>query len=155
MSFIKRDGLLITSTPVIGVGAYSSGDVLGAPVKLSDVVGDTKALAYLKSLLVLDVANQKHNLDIVFFESDPGNVGADNAPVALSAAQLALVVGTIKIVTADYETYGARAIAQKNLEMLIPTKVKSTDLWAVYIARANVTYGAVDGIKFKYNFERL
>lgn len=155
MSFIKRDGLLVTSTPAIGVGAYGAGDVLGAPVKLSDVVGDTKALVYLKSLVVLDVANQKQELDILFFESDPGNVGADNAAVALSAAQLALVVGIIKVAAADYITVGARAVAQKNLEMLIPTKVKTTDVWVVYVSRGTPTYGAVDGLKFKYNFERL
>lgn len=151
----KRDGLLITHTPTIGTGAYGVGDVLGAPAELEAIVINTKDLAILKSLVVLDVADQKQEIDILFFDSDPGNIGADNAALTVSAAQMAKLIGTVKVSAADYKSIGARAIAQKNMDLLLPTLVKKTSVWVAYVTRGTPTYGAADGLKFKYIFERF
>lgn len=151
-----RDGSLITLVPAISAAIYADGDVLFAPTKLLDVAQDTKGLATLRTLLVLDGADQKQAIDLLFFSRDPGDIGAANAPLAMSDAEAAFLLATVRIAAADYVSGNANAYQTKQLELLMGCEQKSKDLWVAGVVRSGTpTYGAVDALTFKFLWERL
>ena len=154
---MRRDGLVATLTPALSVGAYGSGDVMGAPMEIPEGVLDTKGLAILRTVVVLDKANQKAAVDLLIFDADPGNVGADNAALDLSATQLDMLIGRISVATGDYTTLktATNAEATKLLEMLLPAKVKSKAFWVVCVSRGTPTYGSAVALTLKFSMERL
>lgn len=150
-----RDGVSITLIPTLDAGAYADNDVLFVPVKLQDVVVDTKGLAVLRSLFLLDVPAQKQDIDLLFFSRDPGDIGAANAALAMSDAEAQFLIGHISLVAADYVDGNANAWITKQLELLLGTEVKSKDLWIAGVVRSGTpTYGAA-GLTLKLTWERL
>lgn len=153
--FVVRDGKIVSLTPTLDAGAYASGDVLFTPVELADVVLDTKGLAYLKTLIVQDMADQKQAIDLLFFQEDPGNIGAANAALAMSDAEFASFIGRVSIATGDYVSGNANAEATKFLEMLLAAQTKKRSIWVAGVCRSGTpTYGA-NGLTFKFIVERL
>lgn len=150
-----RDGVLITLTPTLSADAYADNDVLFVPTKLENVVLDTKGLAKLRTLVVLDITSQKQDIDLLFFNEDPGNIGAANAALALSDAELASFIGHITLVAADYVDGNTNAWITKNLDFLMGAKVKSQDLWVAGVVRSGTpAYGAA-GLTFKFLWEQI
>ena len=77
---------------------YSSGDVLGSVNTIAGAVNDSKGVSKLDSIVVLDAANQKSAIDLVFSNEAPANsIGADNAAYALNDADLSKVVGRVSV----------------------------------------------------------
>jgi hypothetical protein len=153
----RAPGAVITISPTLDAGAYASGDVLFASTKLENVALDTKGLANLRTLVVLDLANQKQAIDFYFFSQDPGSVGAANSAFDLSNTQIANCIGRYSVASADYITAksGTNAEATKLLEMLLATAASSKDVWVVGVCRSGTpTYGAA-GLKVKFILEQL
>lgn len=144
MAFQRRDAQLIVVTPTVDTNAYASGDQLSTAQRLLAVAEDTKGLALLRSILVIDADNQKAGLDLLFFNQDPGVLAADNAPVVLSTAQLAMLVGKVAIVTGDYAVIQAttNAVAYKEVQELLGCLKGLKDLWLVIVIRGSATYTA-------------
>jgi hypothetical protein len=155
--FLPSDGLVANIVPVLSTSIYASGDVMGAPIEVENVAQNTKGLAYLRSLVVLDAANQKAAMDILLFDRDPGNIGADNAALSLTTAQLDYIIGVVSVAAADFSTLKAatNAVALKQPNLLIPTAVKSKSIWAVFVSRGSPTYASVSDLTVKAVMERL
>lgn len=153
----KSDGLVAVLTPTISTSAYAAGDVVGAPLEIVGAAQNTKGLAILRTAVVLDKSNQKVALDILFFDQDPGSVGADNAALTLSSTQLDMLVGRLSVAAGDYTTLTAatNAEATKLLELMLPTKAKSTSLWVLVVSRGTPTYATTSSLSLKLIMERL
>ncbi len=150
-----RDGSLITLTPTLDTGIYADADVLFVPNKLENFVLDTKGLARLRTLVVQDLANQKQAIDLLFFSEDPGSLGAANAALAMSDAELASFIGHVSIATADYISGNANAYATKALDLLFGAKVKSKDIWVAGVVRSGTPTYAADSLTFKFLWEQI
>lgn len=151
----RRDGALISLTPTLDAGAYASADILFVPVELSGVTLDTKGMSILRTLVVQDMADQKQDIDLLFFQSDPGDIGAANAAIAMSDAEFASFIGSIRISAADYVSGNANAYATKLLEMMLAAPRAKTSIWVAGVCRSGTpTYG-VSGLTFKFLVERL
>lgn len=151
----RRDGQQITLTPTLDAGAYAAGDVLFTPVEIADVVLDTKGLATLRTLVVQDMVEAKQAIDLLLFESDPGDIGAANAALAMSDAEFAPFLGHISIATGDYISGNANAYATKNMEFVARAKATKKSLWIAGVCRSGTpTYG-VSGLTFKMLWERF
>lgn len=102
-------------------------------------------MAYLRTLVACDLSNQKQAIDLLFFNQDPGSLGALNAALDISTTQLLTLIGVISIGTSDWTTAKAatNAYAQKLQEMLVPCAQKLQDIWVAGICRSGTpTYGA-------------
>lgn len=151
---IRRDGATKTFSPVLAAGAYASGDVLFQPLEITDVSLDTKGASVLRTISVLDKAEQKQAIDLLFFSEDPGDLGANTDALAMSDAEFASFLGRVSIAAADFVSASANADATKLLEMLLITKSKQRSVWVVGVCRSGTpTYG-VDGLTFKLHLER-
>lgn len=130
---------------------YSSGDVIGGVNEIIGAVGDPDP-TFLVSITVLDKANQKAALDIVFFNANPeSSLGADNAAYALADADLGKVLGRISIEASHYVSSGSNnAEATRSAFGLIPLKAASgTSIYAAVVARGAATYGSASDLSVK------
>lgn len=150
---------IISVTPDLASFAtpYSSGDVLGAVNTIAGAVNDSKGVAKLDTIIVLDKANQKSDIDLVFFDSAPDNsIGADNAAYALNDADLSKVVGRVSVAAANYvssSTTNAEATI-KDVELSMQSIAGSEALYVAVISRGTPTYGSASDLIIKLCFEQ-
>lgn len=144
--FLPFDGISIPVTPTLDTGAYATGDLLFAPIKLTNATLNTKGMAIIRSIVLLDSANQKAAIDLIFFDADPGSLGALNAAVDMPAAALAKLIGVLSIVAGNYATMkgSTNAIGIQTPNLMLPAAVSSKDFWLAGIIRGTATYGASD-----------
>jgi hypothetical protein len=154
MSQISRDGIIASVNPGVAGAAYSSGDVLGTPQKITDAFVNPRGLGIIRNVVITDTNNQKLGVDLLFFNADPGTLGGDNA--ALDITDLSTLVGRITVAAGDYTTLKAatNAEATKSVELLLGAAAGVKDLWVALIARGGPTYLA-NGLKAKIAMERL
>lgn len=151
----RRDGLQTTLTPTLDAGAYASGDVLFVPVRLPDVALDTKGLVTLRTLVVQDMADQKQDIDLLFFSEDPGDIGAANAALAMSDTEFASFLGHVFIDNADFTSGNANAYATLMPDLVMQAKQAKKEIWVAGVCRSGTpTYGA-SGLTFKFLWERF
>lgn len=154
--FQPLDLASLSLTPTLDTSAHTSGNVLFVPSKLQDAVQNGKGGAFLRSVLILDGANQKAAIDLLFFNQNPGSIGAVNTALNISAAQLAMLVGILSVATGDYATLKAatNAVGQtKAADLPLITIATSKDLWVAGVARGTPTYLATS-LTLKFNVER-
>ena len=153
--FLPSDGLVADIVPTLDTGGYSTGDLLFAANQIDKATLNTKGLSYLRSLLVIDTANQKSALDLLIFDRDPGSLGTLNNAIDISTAQLGYLVAKIGVAAADYVTLKAstNAVAQYTPNILLPAKVQARDFWVAGISRGSPTYAA-SSLTFRMVLER-
>ena len=152
---MRRDGLQTTLTPTLDAGAYASGDVLFVPVRITDVALETKGLVTLRTVVVQDMADQKQDIDLLFFSEDPGDIGAANAALAMSDAEFASFLGHVSIDNTEFISGNANAYATLQKELVFQCKQGKKELWVAGVCRSGTpTYGAT-GLTFKLLWERF
>jgi hypothetical protein len=154
--FIPFDGVSIAITPAVDTAIYASGDLLFAPTKLQDATQNTKGLAILRTLVLLDSDNQKPAMDLLFFDSDPGSLGALNAALDMPAAALAKLIAILNVATGDWTTLktSTNAIGIKTPTLMLPAAQKSKDFWVAGVSRGTPTYTAATSLTMKAILER-
>lgn len=122
--------------------AYSTGNVVGTPIKFANAVIDTKGTGVIQSLTVIDPAVQKKGFDLYLFKDLPTSMGADHAAFALSDAEFkSMFLGKITHADADYSQSTACAeVTIKNIGLEIQAKAKLKDLWGVVVTRGAPDY---------------
>jgi hypothetical protein len=150
----RSSSKVITVTPdlaadaVAATTAYADKDVIGDPIVVPNVFLDTKGTATLQHLFVRNKTTTKFAMDIwLLTEAPAGVTGANNSSFALTDSDLAKVVGVVSIdATTTYwnEACSNHIIASKpNIGMPLQGKAGSKDLYAIFVARGAVTFGAV------------
>lgn len=150
---------VITITPAAASFAtpYSSGDVIGAVNTLSNAALNSGQAVKLDSVVVLDKANQKSSLDLIFFNEAPVNsIGADNAAYALHDDDLTKVIGRISVTGSDYvssSTTNAEAV-YRDLELTMQPKLGSKNIFMAVVSRGTPTYGSASDLIVKVSLEQ-
>lgn len=150
---------VITVTPAAASFAtpYSSGDVIGGVNTVPAAMVNPGSTSKLDTVVVIDLANQKAALDVVFFDAVPASsIGADNAAYALADADAGKEIGRISILTTDYVSSGAlnAEATIKNVELTLQSKVGLKDIYCAVIARGAVTYGSAADLSIKLGMEQ-
>lgn len=141
----------------VDTGIYSAGDVLFVPTKIANAALSGKGFSYLRQLLIMDADNQKAALDLLFFNEDPGSLGALNAALNISTAQMAKLIGMVSVAQADYTTLKANtnAMAVKSPGTLpLSTIATSKDIWVAGVSRGTPTYTVASSLVMKFMLER-
>lgn len=151
--------LQVVVTPTLDTNAYVTGDRLGAIHTLMGVVRSAEANgalgATLQSLTLIDDADQKAAIDLLFFNSSPTVASADNAAISITDAEMEKCIGRLNIAAADYATITAggsgNAVATlRNLGMVLNPGPTSTAVYVVAVIRGSATYAA-SSLTFKYD----
>ena len=154
--FLPSDGIVKDVNPTLDLAAYATGDLLFAANEMTDCVLNTKGLSRLSTLLVLDAANQKSQLDLLIFDRDPGSLGSLNSAIDVSTTQLSYLVGFIPVAAADYVTLksGANAVAILKPALMLPAKQGSKSFWIAGICRGSPDYAVATDLRIKLVLER-
>lgn len=127
--------------------AYAAGQQIGVPVEIKNAAEDSGSSGTIQSISIQDPAKQDAVLDIIFFDQAP-STGADKAAWAPTAADLAKILGVVKVVAANYSDGAAMSIGSVvNAGLKIkagkaaPSQSNSS-VWVLVVSRGTPNYGA-------------
>jgi hypothetical protein len=144
-------------TPVIDTAAYATGDVLGGLQTIANAARFAAGGGLIRSITVLDKTQaQRAAIDILFFDRSV-TVAANNAPVAMSDADMANFLGLVAVAAGDYNTAWPgtplNSVATKVITEGLPFVCQATSLFAVAVVRGTPTYTSASDLVFSYTIE--
>ena len=132
------------ATPVVSASAiYASGDAVGGLLTFSGLGGT--GMGKILSINIIDKGHQKAATDVLLFRSSV-TATADNAPMALSAADALKTIGCFSIVTHDYVDCGSVSIATKSLGLNGFVDGVDDSLYGLLITRGTPTYATTSDL---------
>ena len=138
-------------TPVVTVGAYSALDAVGGKLEFEDACTPYSNSGSIKQAHVSDKNKQNALLYLVLFDQD-FTATADNAPFAVSDADLLNVVGVITFGVANYSSFNANSFASMGLvgiDVNVPFVLVEggTSLFGqLYVVTSTPTYASVSDL---------
>lgn len=143
---------LITTAITVEAAAYATGELLGGKLTFSNALpGNYRAV--LRSVQLVDQANQKVDIDLVLFSSDPsGTTFTENSALDIADADLLKVVGRVSIDAADYVSFADNALATKE-GLALPIEGKSNTFYGALVCRGAPTYAAVSDLQLTLALE--
>lgn len=157
----------ITVAPVISTSIYAVGDQLGDIQTLAylsptlhptDAACQDKTVSFLASLSIIDGTGQSAGMVIYFFNALPTITSVDNAPVAITAAELkAKCRGFVEVLTTDYKALASSSVATLMMPRCGLALKSNTDdgpLYAVVQLTSTPTYGSTSDLLFVYDFSQ-
>jgi len=141
---------VVTATPTVTAGAYSSGDAVGGLLEFENVCSAFQPDAEIVGAILIDKGNQAVLLHLVLFDRT-FTATADNAAFDPTDADLANVIGMIHFVAADYEAFTDNAIchvesAQSDHVVLVDG---GTSLFGQLFAESTPTYASTSDLTIK------
>lgn len=135
-------------TPTIQAASYVTGNAIGGLLTFSNAANG--GFAKLLSAVVLDKANQKIACDLLLF-SQTFTATSDKSAIAISAADLANMIGVISFSTGDWVSAAAstNAIATKYNLNLAAIGAIDNNLYGQLVARGSATYVSTSDITVK------
>ncbi len=146
---------VVSVTPDITNGAYSSLDIVGAIQTIALATRVSGEPTILQSITVTDLGKQSVELTIFFFNATPGTgTYTDNIPLDIHDTDMALCIGKVKILAADYSPAANSSVATVR-SLSLPLMPAATSLFAIAQASsAAPTYTSTGDLKFLYAFLR-
>jgi hypothetical protein len=137
---------VVSPTITTTASAYTSGDVVGGVLTLSDAMRKVDGTGLLQSISVIDGANQKAALTILLFNANPSaGTYTDNGACpsfVTNSADRAKLIRKINIAGSDYETIGSIAVAEITAISKHVSASGSKHLYAIIVTTGTPTYGA-------------
>lgn len=132
----------IVVAPVADTSIYAAGDLIGGKLTLSPAVLAAAGGGVIQSIVLVDQANQKAPIDIVFFGSDPsGTTFTDQAALDIADADVLNIVGVVSVAASDYVSFADNAVATLRPSMAFKLDSGIT-LYAALVCRGTPTYAA-------------
>lgn len=132
---------LIVVTPTISAAAFSANDVVGGKLTLAGAVRVAGGKGKITGLKLVDASKQEADLLVFIFGADLAGNYLDNAAEAVTAADWLKWIGTIKILSTDYEQMANASLADLGFEMPIEAAAGTT-IYALIVTTGTPTYGA-------------
>ncbi len=143
---------VISITPTINTVQFTAGDAVGGKQTLTNAVRVSGGKAILESLTVVDQGNQKADLTILFFESDPAAATITNNAAFVFSTDITKVVGKVNVAAADYETINSKAVACIKAIGLEMKGNATANLYAAVVTTGTPTYVGTTDLNFRYGF---
>lgn len=138
-----------SAVPVLSLGAYSAGDLVGTSLVFNIAPFLTRQLTGMRvtAVQIIDSGDIGADLDLVLFKNRTfTSTLTDNAAAAINAADSAFMLGMVSIVAADYVDVGSGKMALKS-GLSIPFNFKARKpLKGILIARSTPTFPAVNNL---------
>lgn len=140
--------LLTEEAPVVSLGAYASGDLIGGKLTMLAVADLERGGGIIQTVVLTDRAKQSVNVDVVFFGSNPGDtMFTDNAALAIADVDLVKVLGFAQV--NNYSDFSDNSVGQA-LNVAIPFCLAMDGvLYAAIVARGAPTYVATDDLMLR------
>lgn len=151
-AFSARRRQSISVQPVVTAGAYSANDAVGGLMEFAEAVAGQGRSGTIQTLLIIDQAEQSVEYDLVLFDRT-FTATADNAALAISAADSLNCIGTINVPTSPKDIGAASVATVKDIQ--IGFKVNGgKSIFGQLVTRGTPTYGATSDIQVKLIVEQ-
>ena len=145
-------GTVITVTPTMDDDPdYSTGDVFGAKMTLTDALLCKNATGTLQRIILTTEDTLAASVvDVIIFDSDhSGTTFTDNSALALVDADLGKILGVVTLSEAYSVDTNSRVLQATNLALPLKSSV-SEDLYAVMVARGTLALAVTDGVTVRF-----
>lgn len=147
------------NTPALAVtaGAYTAGFAVGGILTLTSAMRKSGGSGVLQSLMMVDHANQKAQMEVLIFDSNPaGGTYADHGAAAIGDADIAKLLHRISIAATDWVSLGgtARAIVDVNAIAKPVVASGSANLFMVIITLGTPTFANTTDLEARLGFFR-
>lgn len=150
---ISYSDVIKTVTFILDTSAYGDGDLLADRLEIATVGKEAGNIVTLDSLVILDKADQKQPLTVVFLNVNT-SLGTENAAPSITDANAESIVGHVKVAATDYQDVGGAAVAcVRNIGLKMQCASAAASLYVGLISGGTGTYGASDLIA-KFGFRR-
>jgi len=141
----------ITITCSLDTGAYADGDVLFATQEIAGAVRNNGDACILQSVHVVDIDDQKVEMDLIFFNANT-SLGTENSAPDIDDTEVLTTLGVVNV--ADYVDLGANSIATvTGIGLELKAGAATTSLYVAGITRGAPTYSA-SGLQITFGFLR-
>ena len=136
----KRSRLSVTPT-ISAAAIYASGDAVGGIMTFSNAARATGGSGVIRGVTVIDKDSELAALELVLFDQTIAGTVTDNSAFDPTDADLANVIGWVKIVaTTGYLAFADNSAAFVQAE--IPYVCNGTSLFGALVTRGTPTYTA-------------
>lgn len=140
---------VIDVTLVTDTNAYADNDVLVVPQKVVGFFTSPGGTRRLKSVVLLDEADQAQDVDLLFFNAD-ATLGTINAAVSMTDADARKVIGAVSLVAADYvDLVNGQIAVKQGLDWILKAADDEADLWIGAVCRSGTPTYAASSLKLK------
>lgn len=161
IAFIKREASkssLVFSEPTVTVStspAYSEGDCIGGIITLSNINIAGGGAVRLESISLNENGGASPDLKFIFFKSTPsGGTYTDNQTVSWGAGDMANRVGLVKVLAANWDLIGSKAmVSNSDLNQIMTTN--GTDAYLIIAAGSAYTPSSTTNLTVKLGFSRI
>ncbi len=130
---------LIVVTPAIAAAAFATNDIVGGKLTLAGAVRVAAGKGKITGLKLMDKSTQNADLLVFIFGADLAGAYADNAAEAVTAADWLKWIGTIEILSTDYEEMANASLVDMAFEMGVKAAA-GTSLYALIVTKGTPTY---------------
>ena len=153
---IRTRDVVKTVTFSVDTSAYASGDLIADTQEIDAAAAELGGVVILQSITLIDEADQKLGLYLVFLNASTSMGSENSAPNMSDANVTATVLGQVAINALDYLDVGTSAVATVSGIGLVLQAASTTD--SLYVAVVNgsgaPTYAA-DDLVAKFGFLRV
>ena len=143
-------GRVITMAPTLSLGAYSAGDQVGGLLTLENALDSSSDTATVISVVVVDKAQQKAALDILFFNAQPTLLSSDNGALSISDSEMSgKFIGRVLIDASLYRDTQTSSDATVAPVGLMVQGYRSETLYAVVQSQGTPTYTSTSDLTFR------
>lgn len=140
---------VIDVTLVTDTNAYADNDVLVVPQKVVGFFTAPGGTRRLKSVVLLDEADQAQDIDLLFLNAD-ATLGTINAAVSMTDADARKVIGAVSLVAADYvDLVNGQVAVKQGLDWILKAADDEADLWIGAVCRSGTPTYAASSLKLK------
>lgn len=146
---------LITVPVTVSLTAYANGDSVGGKLILADAARVSGGTAVLQSIHLLDRANQKPALEILFFDADPTAATITDNAAFVSGADDLKELGRVSVAAADWTTLNSKARATLRGIGLVLKPAAGTALYVALVLNGSTpTFVAADDVQLRFGLLR-
>ncbi|HEC61436.1 hypothetical protein LCGC14_0705690 [marine sediment metagenome] len=144
---VLHSPIQIVVAPVADTSIYAAGDLIGGKLTLSPVVVAAASGGVIQTVVLVDQADQKSAIDIVFFGADPtGTTFTDQAALDVADADNLNIVGVVSIGASDYVSFNDNALATVRPSLAFKLD-KGVAMYAALVCRGTPTYAAATDLQ--------
>ena len=146
---------VVSVTPTVTAGGYTALDIVGAIQTIAAATRVSGEPTILQSITVTDLNKQNVELTIFFFNANPATgTYTDNIALTIHDTDMALCIGKVKVLAADYSPAAASSVATV-ANIGLPLMPAATSLFAIAQASSSApTYASTGDLTLRYSFLR-
>lgn len=137
----------LTSSPTVTAGAYTTGQVVGGKISLSNAARYNAGSGIIQNVIVTVKTALTAPFDVLFFDTDPSNsTFTDNNALAVNVADLPFLCGVAHC--SDLVSLGTpQALQASNCAIPFKLSASATTLYAIIVMRGGESLASTSAIQ--------